>query len=159
MLRRIDKRLFDVPGSPVISSCGTFMQKVSELFLDHVLKPVLQRSRSYNKNSRDFVKKLKEIKEVSKDAIMATAEVIDLYPSFPHNDGVETIRRTLDERVNRKIGTEDFIKMRQFVLKNSYFKFNGKAKQQLSETAIRTKFTSLYACILMNQVETEFLEL
>ena len=132
------------------------MQKVSELFLDHVLKPVLQRSRSYNKNSRDFVKKLKE---VSKDAIMATAEVIDLYPSIPHNDGVETIRRTLDERVNRKIGTEDFIKMRQFVLKNSYFKFNGKAKQQLSETAIRTKFTSLYACIFMNQVETEFLEL
>lgn len=89
---------------------------------------------------------------------MATAEVIDLYSSIPHNVGVEIIRRTLDDRVNRKIGTEDFIKMRQFVLKNSYFKFNGKAKQQLSETAIRTKFTSLYACIFMNQVETEFFE-
>ena len=90
---------------------------------------------------------------------MATAEVIDLYPSIPHNVGVQTIRGTLDDRVNRKIGTEDFIKMRQFVLKNSHFKFNGKAKHQLSETAIHTKFTSLYACIFMNQVETEFLEL
>ena len=33
------------------------MENISE-FLDHVLKPVLQQSRSYIKDSSDFIKKL-----------------------------------------------------------------------------------------------------
>ena len=61
LLPKIHKRLFDVPGRPVISNCGTHTEKVSE-FLDHVLKPVMQQSRSYIKDSNYFIKKLKEIK-------------------------------------------------------------------------------------------------
>ena len=48
--------------------------------------------------------------------------------------------------------------MAELVLKNNYFEFNGKVKQQLSGSAIGTRFTPPYACIFMNQVETEFLE-
>ena len=48
--------------------------------------------------------------------------------------------------------------MAEFVLKNNYFGFNGKVKQQLSETAIGTKFAPPYDCIFIDQVETEFLE-
>ena len=42
-LPKIHKRLFNVPGSPVISNCGTPTEKVSEV-LDYHLKPVMQRS-------------------------------------------------------------------------------------------------------------------
>ena len=48
--------------------------------------------------------------------------------------------------------------MAKFVLKNNYFEFNGKVKQQISGTAIATKFAPPYACIFMNEVETSFLE-
>ena len=48
--------------------------------------------------------------------------------------------------------------MAKFVLKNNYFEFNGKVKQQISGTAIGTKFAPPYACIFMNKVETSFLE-
>ena len=48
--------------------------------------------------------------------------------------------------------------MTEFVLKNNYFEFNDKVKQQLSGTAISTKFAPPYNCIFMNQFETEFLE-
>ena len=48
--------------------------------------------------------------------------------------------------------------MTELVLKSDYFEFNGKLKKQISGTAIRTKFASPYACIFMNEVETEFLE-
>ena len=48
--------------------------------------------------------------------------------------------------------------MAELVLKNNYFEFNGKVKQQLSGSAIGTRFTPPYACIFMNQVETEFFE-
>ena len=39
LLPKIHKRLFNVPGRPVISNCGTPTEKASE-FLDHHLKPV-----------------------------------------------------------------------------------------------------------------------
>ena len=47
--------------------------------------------------------------------------------------------------------------MAEFVLKNNYFQFNDKVKQQISCTAIGTKFAQTYACVFMNQVETHFL--
>ena len=89
---------------------------------------------------------------------MVTVDVVGLYPSISHNVGLEALRRTLNDRVNKKIGAEDLIKMAEFVLKKNYFEFNGKVKQQLSGTAIGTKFAPPYACIFMDQVETEFLE-
>ena len=48
--------------------------------------------------------------------------------------------------------------MAKFVLKNNYFEFNSKVKQQISGTAIGTKFAHPYACIFMDEVETSFLE-
>ena len=46
LLPKILKRLFNVLGRPVISNCGTPTEKVSE-FLDHHLKPVMQKGLSY----------------------------------------------------------------------------------------------------------------
>ena len=39
-LPKIHERLSFVPGTPVISSCGTPTEKVSK-YLDHILKPVM----------------------------------------------------------------------------------------------------------------------
>ena len=46
--------------------------------------------------------------------------------------------------------------MADFVLKDNFFEFNGEIKRQKSGTAIGTKFASPYACIFMDEVETEF---
>ena len=48
--------------------------------------------------------------------------------------------------------------MARFVLKNNCFESDSMVKQQVSGAAIGTKFASPYACILMDRVETEFLE-
>ena len=45
-----------------------------------------------------------------------------------------------------------------FVQKNNFFEFNGEVKWQKSGTAIGTKFAPPYACIFMDEVETEFLK-
>ena len=47
--------------------------------------------------------------------------------------------------------------MADFVLKNSFFEFNGEMKRQKSGTAIGTKFAPPYACIVLDAVETEVL--
>ena len=46
LLPKIRKRLFNVPGRPVISNCTMPIEKVSE-FLDHHLKPVMQKGLSF----------------------------------------------------------------------------------------------------------------
>ena len=49
--------------------------------------------------------------------------------------------------------------MTEFVLKNNIFDINEKVKQQVAGTAIGTKFAPPYACIYMDEVETEFLKM
>ena len=49
--------------------------------------------------------------------------------------------------------------MTEFVLRNNYFDFNDKLKQQISGTAIGTKCTPIYACIYVDEFEKKFLSL
>ena len=87
LLPKIHKRLFDVPGRPVISNCGTPTEKVSE-FLDYHLKPVMQEGKSYIKDTGDFLQKIRNINNIPENAILVTADVVGLYPSIPHQEGL-----------------------------------------------------------------------
>ena len=65
----------------------------------------------------------------------------------------------MNKKKNRKkIPTEDLQQMAEFVLKNNFFEFNNQIKQQISGTAIGTKYAPTYPCISMDKLETEFLE-
>ena len=156
-LPKIHKSLSSVPGRPVISNCGTPTGKISE-YLDHILKPVMQESWSYIKDSGDFLKKVKHLGPIPDGAILVTADVVGLYPSIPHKAGLEALRRRLNKRETFEIPTEDIVQMAEFVLKNNFFEFNREVKRQKSGTAIGTKFAPPYACIFMDEVETEFLK-
>ena len=118
----------------------------------------MQEGWSSIKDSGDFIKKLENIDHIPQDAIMVTADVVGLHPSIPQNAGLETLRKALDNRENKKVSTDNLTKIAEFVLKNNYFEFNGKVKKQISGTAIGTKFAPPYAYIFMDQVETEFLK-
>ena len=144
----------DVPGRPIISNCGTPTEKASE-FSDYQLKPIMQNGKSYIKNSGDFINKIRTIGNTPEGAILVTADVVGLYPSIPHEAG---LKEALDNRENKTISTEDLFKMASFVLKNNLFEFNGKVKQQVSGTAIGTKFAPTYACIFMDKIESDFLK-
>ena len=48
--------------------------------------------------------------------------------------------------------------MADFVMKNNFFQFNSKFKLQKSGTAIGNKLAPPYACIFIDEVETEFHE-
>ena len=136
-----------MPGRPVISNCGT-----------HILKPVIQESWSYIKDSGDFLKKVKHLGPIPDGAILVTVNVVGLYPSIPHKAGLETLRRRLNKRESFEIPTEDIVQMAEFVLTNNFFEFNGEVKRKKSGTAIGTKFAPPYGFIFMDEVETEFLK-
>ena len=122
------------------------------------MKPVKQESWSYIKDSGDFLKKVKHLGQIPDGAILVTADVVGFYPSIPHKVGLETLSRRLNERETTEIPTDDIVEMAEFFLKNTFFEFNGEVKKQKSGTAIGTKFACPYACIFMDEVETEFLK-
>ena len=109
------------------------------------MKPVIQESWSYIKDSGDFLKKVKHLGQIPDGAILVTADVVGLYPSIPHKAGLEALRRRLNLREVFEIPTEDIVQMVEFVLKNNFFEFNGEVKRQKSVTAIGTKFAHPYA--------------
>ena len=76
----------------------------------------------------------------------------------PHHKHLKALRKQLDAFYNKCILTDDLMKMAELVLKNKYFEFSSTIKHKISQTAIGTKCTPLYACIFMNYIETEFLK-
>ena len=47
--------------------------------------------KSYVKGTSDFLMKIKELGKVSNVSILATANVASLYPSIPHEDGLDAL--------------------------------------------------------------------
>ena len=73
------------------------------------------------------------------------------------NKVLEILKETFDCFEEKSIPTEYLVKMGEFVLKNNYFEFNSNAKHQKSGTPIGTHFTTLYGCIYVDCMETQFL--
>ena len=63
-------------------------QKVSQ-FLDHQLQPIMKQGNSYIKDTGDFLEKLRAVGEIPKGTILVTADVVGLYPSIPHDEGLK----------------------------------------------------------------------
>ena len=81
---------------------------------------------SYIRDSTDFINKTKSTSDITSNSILVTADAVGLYPSFPHESGLDAIKEALDNRERKFITTEDILKMLEFVRKNNYFEFNGK---------------------------------
>ena len=136
LLPKIHKRLVNAPGRPVISNCGTPTEKASE-FLDHHLQPIMKSGTSYIKDTNDFLSKLKNLKKVPDNAILVTADAVGLYPSIPRNEGLEALKKQLNNFYEKSIPTEDLVKMVEFVLKNNYFEFNSNVKHYLEQLLVQ----------------------
>ena len=96
--------------------------------------------------------------EVFKGAILVTADVVGLYPSIPHSEGLDILKKQYENYPNKKVSTEDIVKMADFIFKNNLFEFDSKFYKQISGTAIGTNFAPPYVCIFMNHIKTEFFE-
>ena len=90
--------------------------------------------------------------------MLVTADVVGLYPSIPNNEGLEVLKKQLDNFYEKSIPTEDLVKMAEFDLKNNNFEFNSNVKHQISGTAICMKFSPPYACIYVGYMENQFLK-
>ena len=93
---------------------GAPAEKVSE-FIDFHLKSIMQEGASCIKDTADFHDKIENL-HVPEDAFLVTADVAGLYPNILHEAGLKLLKETLDRRREKKISTEDLVKMAEFLL-------------------------------------------
>ena len=156
LLPKIHKRLNSVPGRPVISNCGFFTENISA-FLDHHLQPLAKKVRSYIKDTNHFLKKIMDLDGLPDGAILCTVDVVGLYPSIPHEEGLEALKGVLEHREDKTISTDTLLELAHVVLKNNFFEFNGDFYQQLRGTAIGTKCAPSYAILFLAALEEKLL--
>ena len=75
------------------------------MFLDFHLKPLAKQVKSFVKDTNDFLKKLSALCDLSNDFLLCTVDVVGLYPSIPHKDGLEALRLALDGREEKSVST------------------------------------------------------
>ena len=111
------------------------------------------------KDTADFLDKLEDLGEITEGAILVNADMFGMYSIVSHIEGLEVLCKQYDKFLPKKLPIKNIIKMANFVLKSNFFEFNYKFFQQISGTAIGTRFASFpYAFIFMDFIETEFLK-
>ena len=110
LLPKTQQRLYNEPGRPVISNSGFYTENISA-FLEFHLKPISQNVKSYIKDTNDFLRKLDALPSLPEDTILCTRDVVGLYPNIPHEDGLVTIRKALDQREDKTVSTDSLIEL------------------------------------------------
>ena len=81
-----------------------------------------------------------------------------LHPNVPHDEGLITLRKSLESRKNKTISTDSVMDLAECVLKNNIFEHNLSFFKQLKGAATGTKMASPYAIILMGDLEERILQ-
>ena len=157
LLPKIHKRLHNVPGRPVISNCGFYIENISS-FLDYHLQPLARKVKSYIKDTNYFLNKIKKLGILRDGAILCTMDIVDLYPNIPYGEGLDSLRRFSETKDNKQISSDTLTELAELVLKNNIFEFDEKTFKQKRGTVIGTKFAPPYATLFMANLEEKMLE-
>ena len=60
---------------------------------------------------------MKRIGKTPKGSFLVTADVVGLYPSIPHKEGILALKSKLEEQTSSKTITNDLVELAEFVLK------------------------------------------
>ena len=77
-------------------------------------------------DTNHFLLKFGQIVRVPEGALLCTVDVVALYPSMPHEEGLEAVREVLDRRVHPSAATDALIELALLVLDKNCFKFDNK---------------------------------
>jgi len=157
LLPKIHKNKTPVPGRPIVSANNSPTEKISQL-ADNFLQPIVQTTKSYVKDTTDFINKVEQIPNIQDGTILATIDVTSLYTNIPHDEGIRACERSLNlHRSNsEQPSNTNIIQLLDCVLKMNNFDFNGKHYLQVGGTAMGTKVAPSLANLFMAYFEDKF---
>ena len=156
LLPKVHKRLYHIPGRPVISKCGFYTKNIS-FFFDFYLQSLPKNVESNIKDRDYFLRKIKELGQLREGTILWTIDVVGLYPNIPHDEDLAFLKDFLDSNVDKQVTTDTLIELAEIVLKNDIFEFSDKTYKPIHGTAIGTKFALPYVVHFKSALEKKIL--
>jgi hypothetical protein len=154
LLPKIHKGKTPVPGRPIVSGNNSPTERISQL-ADHFLQPLVQNTRSYVRDTTDFLTKLEHIKNLPQDTLLCTIDVSSLYTNIPNNEGIRACRKQLYKNRNdiSDLTNESITQLLHYVLTKNNFDFNDRHFLQVGGTAMGTKVAPSFANLFMADFE------
>ena len=106
--------------------------KASELLGLH-LNPLMQESWSYIKGFQNFKLEIENLKNITNSTILATVDLVVLYPVIFHESGLKAIKKVSDKRKRKPIFVEDLFQILGFVLEINHFELNIKLNTEIQK--------------------------
>ena len=129
----------EIPSRPIVAGPNSPTHRLST-FLDIILRPLTEIVKSYVQDDLDFLHHLP--KDIDFDSTFISLDVTSLYTNITHDRGIEAISYWIDQYpshlVEERFTKEFIVAGLTLVLKNNYFKFNGKMWHQLVGTTMVT---------------------
>ena len=61
------------------------------------------------KDKNHFLRKIKSLGQLPEGAILCTIDIVGLYPNIPHEEGLASLRKFLDTRMEKKVTTKTLL--------------------------------------------------
>ena len=139
-----------------MSACGSLTENVSA-FIDSTLKPHMESLPSYIKDTTDFINKIRQLPQSSKDSFLVTMDVSSLYSNIPHKEGIEACQYFMKNGCKSEKSIQCISELIELVLTKNHFQFNRIDFLQTLGTAMGTRLAPSYASLFMGKLEKEFL--
>jgi hypothetical protein len=143
----------DLKLRPIVAGPECETSRLSCL-LDILLKPFLKNVHSYLRDSIDFLNIIP--KQVTRETLLVSFDIINLYSNIPHDLGLEALTYWLDkspELINDRFSKEFILEGIALILNNNIFTFNNQYFKQLKGTAMGTKVAPTYATLVLGYLE------
>ena len=154
MLPKIHKK--GVPGRPICSSVNHPTSRISKLVDEHI-KHYVPKTKSYNRDTQDFIKKIKTLGSIPEGAILCTLDVSSLYTNIPNNEGILAVADKLRSDPTKTPISNFILDLLKLVLHSMNFTFNRDHYLQTGGTAMGTSLAPNYANLFMDRFETKAL--
>ena len=126
------------------------------MYLDLILQPIVASLPSYIKDTNHALTLLSDYSFplCSPDRFLFTLDVVSLYTSIPHTDGLVAMKHFLSKD-SRKLPINTLLRLCELVLSLNSFSFNNDHYQQTSGVAMGTRMGPSFACLFMGHFEEQ----
>jgi len=139
---------------PIVAQCDTATYWWS-LFLHETMWPAVQRHPGFLLNTTELCNLLRDPRHHHSSTVMATLDVVALYPSIRHEDGLRYWHAFAN--VHHPSWAPALTTIMQVILTSNVFLFNGELFHQLRGTAMGSPAAVVYANIFMFGLERDHL--
>ncbi|XP_072028106.1 uncharacterized protein [Amphiura filiformis] len=148
-----------VPVRPIVSSIGSVCYSLAR-FLADLLSPLVGNSPHHIQNSQDFVSKLQTLK-LDEAEVLTSYDVTALFTSVPVDGALDIVKELLDKDKSwtkrTYLNEKEIIKLLEFCLTTTYFKFRGQLYQQDHGCAMGLPVSPIIANLYMEWFENKAL--